>query len=52
MLPRLKLYDRLEAKIKEIHPYEMPEIIAVDIEKGSKEYFNWIDEVVVHDCKG
>ena len=40
-----ELYDRLEAKIKELHPYEIPEIIAVDVERGSRDYLKWIDEV-------
>ena len=44
-----ELYERLELAIKELHPYEVPEIIAVDIEKGSGEYLNWIDEVVFGD---
>jgi periplasmic divalent cation tolerance protein len=35
----------LELKIKELHPYETPEIIAVDIKKGSKGYLDWINEV-------
>ena len=39
------LYDELEAKIIELHPYDTPEIIAVDIEKGFKGYFDWIDDV-------
>lgn len=39
------LYDLLESKIKEMHPYEIPEIIAVDIEKGLPDYLNWIFEV-------
>lgn len=39
------LYDALESKIKELHPYETPEIIAVDIKKGFKGYLDWIDEV-------
>lgn len=38
-------YDALEGKLKELHPYDTPEIIAVDIEKGYKGYLNWIDEV-------
>lgn len=38
-----KLYDALETKIKEIHPYDTPEIIAVDVEKGFKGYLDWID---------
>ena len=40
-----ELYDSLESKIKEMHPYETPEIIAVDIEKGLPDYLNWIVEV-------
>lgn len=39
------LYDILESKIKEVHPYETPEIIAIDIKKGLKGYLEWIDEV-------
>lgn len=39
------LYDGLEAAIKEWHPYETPEIIAVDIAKGFKGYLDWIDAV-------
>lgn len=40
-----KLYDALESKIKELHPYEIPEIIAMDIKNGSASYLNWIDNV-------
>jgi len=36
------LFDQLEHKIKEIHPYEVPEIISVEIEKGSEPYLDWI----------
>jgi periplasmic divalent cation tolerance protein len=38
------LYAKVEAAIKSRHPYETPEIIAVPIVKGSKEYLKWIDE--------
>jgi periplasmic divalent cation tolerance protein len=37
------LYNKVEAAIKSLHPYEIPEIIAVPIVKGSKEYLNWLD---------
>ncbi len=40
-----KLYNALESKIKELHPYEVPEIIAMDIKNGSASYLNWIDTV-------
>lgn len=36
-------YPALEAAIKNHHPYELPEIIAISIERGLPEYLNWID---------
>jgi len=36
------LYDELEKAIKEIHPYETPEIIAMPIVCGSKDYLEWL----------
>ena len=36
------LYDELEKVIKEIHPYEVPEIIAMPIVRGSKDYLEWL----------
>ncbi|HEB31557.1 MAG TPA: divalent-cation tolerance protein CutA [Spirochaetes bacterium] len=38
------LYKKIEKTILEIHPYEVPEIIAVPIVNGSNEYLKWIDE--------
>jgi periplasmic divalent cation tolerance protein len=35
-------FKALKSKIKEIHPYEVPEIIAITIEAGEREYLNWI----------
>lgn len=35
-------FDALEAKIKQLHEYSVPEIIAVPIVKGSEDYQNWI----------
>jgi len=37
-------YNELEALIKKNHPYEIPEIISLDIQKGLKEYLNWIED--------
>ncbi|WP_281950970.1 divalent-cation tolerance protein CutA [Nitrosophilus kaiyonis] len=39
-------FENLSKKIKEIHSYEVPEIIALDITEGSKEYLNWIDDIL------
>ena len=39
-------YDSLEKVIKSLHPYEVPEIIAVDITSGLPEYLKWIDSSI------
>ncbi len=38
-------FAEIEKCIKENHSYEVPEIIMVPIEKGSKEYLDWIKAV-------
>ncbi len=35
-------YPRLETAIKENHPYQTPEIIALPVEAGSGEYLSWL----------
>ena len=41
---RAALYDELEAAIAELHPYEVPEIIAVPVVRGLAEYLAWVGE--------
>ena len=41
---RKSLFQELEKAIKKIHPYETPEIIAMPIVSGSKDYLKWLDE--------
>ncbi|MCD5404950.1 MAG: divalent-cation tolerance protein CutA [Desulfotomaculum sp.] len=36
------MYEELEKAIKSIHPYQVPEIIAVPVTAGSKDYLEWI----------
>ncbi|HYF39205.1 MAG TPA: divalent-cation tolerance protein CutA [Gemmatimonadales bacterium] len=36
----------LEARIREVHPYDVPEIISLSIEGGNSEYLRWIEETV------
>ena len=43
-----KFYE-LEREIKDTHPYTVPEIIAMPILLGSKDYLNWIDETLDRD---
>ena len=35
-------YPALEAAIRQHHPYEVPEIIALPIERGLPDYLNWL----------
>jgi periplasmic divalent cation tolerance protein len=35
-------YPELEAQIRAHHPYELPEIIAVPIERGLPAYLDWV----------
>ena len=36
-------YQSLEQRIRTLHPYELPEIIAVPIETGQTDYIRWIE---------
>jgi periplasmic divalent cation tolerance protein len=36
-------YQAIETTLREHHPYELPEIIAVSIDRGLPEYLHWID---------
>jgi periplasmic divalent cation tolerance protein len=42
----LAAYPRLETTIKENHPYQTPEIVALPIEAGSAEYLSWLRALV------
>ena len=35
-------YPALEAKIRDLHPYEVPEILALPIAHGLPAYLNWV----------
>lgn len=41
---RKELYGDLEKAIREAHPYEEPEIVALPIVGGSKSYLEWIEK--------
>lgn len=36
----------LTAVVQDLHPYDVPEIIALPVAAGSEEYLGWVDEVV------
>jgi periplasmic divalent cation tolerance protein len=39
---RTAVYPDVEAAIRKLHPYELPEIVAVRIERGLPEYLQWV----------
>lgn len=39
-------FQRLETRIREIHSYEVPEVIALPVIAGSHSYLKWISEQV------
>jgi len=44
MKSRASLFDALSARVKELHSYEVPEIIGAPIVMGSDSYLKWICE--------
>lgn len=41
---RKSLLNKLIKKVKKLHTYDTPEIIALPIVGGSKEYLNWLND--------
>ncbi len=39
-------FKKLSRRIEELHPYEVPEIIALTIITGNQSYLSWVDENV------
>lgn len=39
-------YAQLEQAVRDNHPYELPEVVAVAISDGLPGYLSWIDQVV------
>jgi len=39
------LFESLKNRVKELHSYTVPEIIAMPVVEGSEEYINWLKEV-------
>jgi periplasmic divalent cation tolerance protein len=40
-----KRFDELEKKVKSLHSYSVPEIIALPITAGSSSYLDWLAEM-------
>ena len=40
-----RLFNKLSAHVKKLHSYTVPEIIALPIVEGAKDYLKWLKEV-------
>lgn len=40
----VELYPALETYLRQRHPYDLPEIVALDISQGMPEYLSWVAE--------
>tara|TARA_R110000787_G_scaffold151013_4_gene264926 strand:- start:1108 stop:1386 length:279 start_codon:yes stop_codon:yes gene_type:complete len=41
---KLEYFALLNDRIKQLHPYDTPEVIALNIQQGDHQYLNWINE--------
>jgi periplasmic divalent cation tolerance protein len=39
---RSEHFERLKARILELHPYEVPEVLAIPVEAGYAAYLEWL----------
>jgi len=46
---RKTLFGKLRDRVKEIHPYSVPEIIALPVAEGSEDYLRWLETETLRD---
>ena len=39
-------YEALERRVLELHPYSVPEVLALSVERGAPRYVQWVQESV------
>jgi periplasmic divalent cation tolerance protein len=47
MKSRKDLFEKIVETVKELHSYEVPEILALPIVNGSKAYLDWMDSCLL-----
>jgi len=48
---RAALYARLERRVKELHSYEVPEVLAISPSSGSARYLQWLMESTAFEAR-
>jgi periplasmic divalent cation tolerance protein len=46
MKSKASLFKELDLRVKSLHSYEVPEVLALPIVSGSVEYLAWLDSVL------
>ena len=46
---RRELFDHLAARVRELHSYQVPEIIALPVIVGDEDYLRWLSEATQAD---
>jgi periplasmic divalent cation tolerance protein len=46
MKSRLDLFEQVAEQVKDLHSYEVPEILAIPIVEGSKAYLYWLNDML------
>jgi periplasmic divalent cation tolerance protein len=41
---RTQLLDQVERRVRELHTYQVPEVVALPLSAGSKPYLDWLFE--------
>jgi len=41
------LVSQVEERIKSLHSYECPEVVAIEISEGSADYLDWIEQTLI-----
>jgi periplasmic divalent cation tolerance protein len=40
-------YAKLEQRLLEIHPYQVPEVLSLEVVDGSRSYISWVREAAI-----
>ena len=40
-----RLIEQLTKAVQQVHSYDVPEVVAMNVEGGSKDYMNWVGEM-------
>ena len=42
-----EMYSKVEQRIREMHPLDMQEVVSWNIDRGNRQYLDWVSEEVI-----